>query len=241
MSESWRLTEKEREMRDNAASELPTLQLVDEACRTLAEVIAHTPVAAGKTDRTPADFQHHALWFMGVITFRAVRAAIQAIGAGYEDQAVGYQRLIDETHNRAQKVARDQSGEYARNWLDGKPAGSGAKLAGQEFWEFLSGPVHSNVRAVLDWLAISGADGNTKVVLGPERRPEVSNPMLVYIAGEARDIANLLALSRGLTLNLSELDDKISSAYAEYLPDAPPPSADQSAPSGGSAPVVPSE
>jgi len=127
---------------------------------------------------------------MAVIAFRAARAAIWVTSAGYEDQAIGYMRLIDELHNRAQKVRADPSGRYAREWIAGKSLGKGAKLAGQEMWEMLSGPVHANAKAVFDWLAIEQEDGSTKVVLGPERRPEVSNSNLTYIAGELRDMAS---------------------------------------------------
>src|SRR5205823_6554719 len=100
-------------------------------------------------------------------------AAMAVLSSGYEDQAIGYQRLVDELQNRARKVWEDKSGNYAREWLDGKTLGKGAKLAGQDFWEFLSAPVHGNVRAVLDWLAVSEDDGATHVVVGPERRPQV--------------------------------------------------------------------
>lgn len=119
--------------------------------------------------------------------------------SGYEDQAVGFQRLIDEVHNRAQKERDDKSGEYARRWLEGRGLGKGAKLAGQEFWELLSGPVHANGRAVFDWIAVTQPDGSAKIVIGSERRPEMANPTLVYMASDARDLTNLLAMEAGLT------------------------------------------
>lgn len=153
---------------------------------------------------------------MAVIAFRAARAAIWVSRVGYEDQAVAYVRLIDELHNRAQRVRADASGNYAPKWLAGR-LGKGAKLAGQEFWEMLSGPVHATARAVLDWLAISQDDGSTKVVLGPERRPEVANGTLVYIAGELRDIAAMLSAAAGMPLDgLAPLTAAVQSAQREH-------------------------
>jgi hypothetical protein len=112
---------------------------------------------------------------MAIIALRALRATMQALRTGYEDQEIGYQRLIDELHNRSQKLAEDESGEYARHWLQGRGLGKGAKLAGQEFWEFMSGPVHANARAVLDWIVISQENGSTQIVVDPKRRPDVAN------------------------------------------------------------------
>jgi hypothetical protein len=81
----------------------------------------------------------------------------------------------------------------------------------------LSGPVHANVRAVLDWLAISQDDASTKVVLGPERRPDVANATLVYIAGELRDIAAMLSGAAGLPLDrLGPVTAAIQSAQKEH-------------------------
>lgn len=97
---------------------------------------------------------------------------------------------------------------------------AGAKLTGQDFWELLSGPVHANVRAILDWLAISRDDGNHHVVVAPERRPEGGNATLVYMAGNARDIAVGLAAHCGLGIKVAELDKAILAGQdAYYSPD----------------------
>jgi len=134
---------------------------------------------------------------MAVQGFRALRVALLAITSGYDDQAMGQVRLIAELLARAHKVYGDKSGEYARQWLSGHVGGSSSKLLGQDFWELLSGPPHANAHAVLGWLAIPAEEGRTKVVLGPERRPTMSNPTLAIMSGEVRDIGYLLALASG--------------------------------------------
>lgn len=216
----WAIPNREAELLASAQQDLPVLELADDVTHLLVKVAQQINIDARDTDPRPAQLRLHALWFMAIIALRASRAAMHALSVGYEDQAVGYQRLIDELHNRTQKVRADASGEYARHWLAGRGLDKGAKLAGQDFWEFLSGPVHANARAVLDWLAISQEDGSTKIVLGPERRPEVANAALAYIAGEGRDIASMLALEAGVTLDLRDLDRRIHDAHAQYVPNA---------------------
>lgn len=181
MASDWPIPEMEEALRLTAEMDLPALALADNVSRLLAEVIQGISIDATEEDPSPKALRIHALWFMAIITLRALRAAMQALRTGYEDQAIGHQRLIDELHNRAQQLAKDESGGYARRWLEGRGLGKGAKLAGQDFWEFMSGPVHANARAVLDWIAISQADGSTQIVAGPERRPEVANPALVSL------------------------------------------------------------
>ena len=211
------LGDQERALVRAADAELPTLALAETASRVLADLIVKVPVAPSARARSSQETNHQAIWFMAVIAFRAARAAIWVTSAGYEDQAIGYMRLIDELHNRAQKVRADPSGRYAREWIAGKSLGKGAKLAGQEMWEMLSGPVHANAKAVFDWLAIEQEDGSTKVVLGPERRPEVSNSNLTYIAGELRDMAAVLSAAAGRqSEDLAELTVAIKAAQVEH-------------------------
>jgi hypothetical protein len=216
------LGDRERELDYTAPDDLTALAVADAASRKLANVIQRTPVQATAATCTAAQTSHQGLWFMAVIAFRAARAAISVLRVGYEDQAVVYVRLIDELHNRGQKIRQDQSGHYARQWLDGRSLGKGAKLAGQQFWEMLSGPAHANARAVLDWLAIPHEDGSTKVVLGPERRPDVANSTLIYVAGELRDITAMLLSAAGLPLDeLAPLTAAIQAGQIEHWgPDA---------------------
>jgi hypothetical protein len=194
------------------------LSVADDVSHLLAETIASVSINAAREDRTARELRVHALWFMAIIALRALRAAMQTLGSGYEDQSIGYQRLIDELHNRAQKVHGDSSGIYARDWLDGRNLGKGAKLAGQDFWEFLSGPVHANVRGVLDWIAVSQDDGSARIMVGPERRSDLANAALTYMASEGRDLANLLGIEAELKLDLATLDPVIRAAVAKWIP-----------------------
>jgi hypothetical protein len=90
---------------------------------------------------------------MAIIATPAVRACMTVISMGYEDQAVGYTRLITELVAASQKVVGDHSGEYASQWLKGRTA-TGSKLADQEFYKRVSGPLHASVDGILDWLNV---------------------------------------------------------------------------------------
>lgn len=219
-SSDWSIPKRERELRSSADTDLTVLAVADNASRLLAEVIEQINIPAARRDSGASEYRLHALWFMAIIALRAQRAAMQALRTGYEDQAVGYQRLVDELHNRAQKVRDDASGEYAREWLNGRSLGKGAKMAGRDLWDFLSGPVHANVRAVLDWIAISHSEGTTSVVVGPERRVGLANASLAYLAGEGRDIAVMLAVEGGISVDIDGLDAEIQDAHAVWIPDS---------------------
>src|ERR1035441_585507 len=217
--EAWIVPQRETELAEGADGEREALSLADEVSRLLAEIIQNVSIGATMDEPDADDLRRHALWFMAIITFRALRAAMHMFAIGYEDQAVGFHRLIDEIHNRAMKINDDDSGDQARAWLEGKNFGKGAKLAGQEFWEFLSGPVHANVAAVHDWLAVTQPDDTARVTVGPERRPEMANPALTFMSGEGRDIGYLLARRCELRLDLKTLDARIHAAQAAHIPE----------------------
>jgi hypothetical protein len=205
---------QEAELIKSAAADLEALSLVDRVTQLLAGVIQRIDIrGGGGQDRLTA------LWFMAIIAFRAMRAAMHVLSAGYEEQAIGFERLIDELFKRAQKVREDESGEYARQWLEGHGPGTPTKLVGQGLYETLSGPVHAAARGVFDWIAISREDGSTAVVVGPERRPESANATLSYMAGEGRDIAGMLAAEAGFEIDLRDLDRQIHELHDRYLPD----------------------
>jgi hypothetical protein len=217
--DTWIVPQREAEFAKRADGELEALSLADEVSRLLAEIIQSVTIDATKDERDTDEVRRHALWFMAIITFRALRAAMHMFAIGYEDQAIGFHRLIDEIHSRAMKISEDASGDQARAWLEGKNLGKGAKLAGQEFWEFLSGPVHANAAAVLDWLAVTQPDDTARVSVGPERRPDMANPALTFMSGEGRDIAHTLARRCGLRLDLEALDARIRAAQAAHIPE----------------------
>lgn len=218
MTDTRGIDKVEEDLRQRAAEDLPALEVARKAGDRLASIIDGTPVPPAAGDQSARERQHHAIWLMAIQAFRALRVAMNTIAIGYDDQAVGKVRLIFEVHARAEKTLNDQTGEYAREWLAGRSGGSGARLVGQQFWETLSGPPHATVRGTLDWTAISNEDGTTEVVLGPERRIQLSNSTLTSLAANIRDIAHMLEVVTGLSAGgLEQLDAEIDALGKIYL------------------------
>lgn len=205
-------------MMASAAEDLPTLDLAHKVSHTIGKVISQVKLPPG-SEPPP---RLHAVWFMAILCFRSLRAAMLVVSAGYEDQAAGYVRVIDELFNRARKVCADTSGEYARQWLADKGPGKPAKLTDKDFWEWTSAPSHGTVRAILDWLAISADDGSTGIVVGPERMNPRANATLTHLAYEAAVVGALLTAVAGIDTTWARVFARIERYMDEYLPDEEP-------------------
>jgi hypothetical protein len=209
--------DQEAEVMASAAQHLPTLDLVNGVSEALGNVIARVSLPAG--DEPPSRL--HALWFMAILCLRGIRAASWVVRAGYEDQALGYVRVVDELFNRAQKVWEDKSGEYARQWLADRGPGKPMKLTDKEFWDIASGPPHGTVRAIYDWLAISADDGSTRIMVGPELMPPRANATLAHLSYEAAAVGWRLSTEAELGgTNWAKLSAAIQSAMDEFVPDS---------------------
>lgn len=123
-SSPWSLPAQEASLSHTASIDLPMIAVADLASRLAFEVIGRTPVPPSRTEegRDVSNLQHRAIWFMAIIATRAVRACMAVISVGYEEQAVGYTRLVAELVTASQKVVDDHSGEYASQWLKGRTA-----------------------------------------------------------------------------------------------------------------------
>jgi hypothetical protein len=220
---TWPVPGREDRVRAGSWYTLPTIVLANDVGDLMTEVIKSVslpPIVDAQDESTdPERTRLIALYFMTIFGFRAIRAAIAVMSVGYTEQAVSHNRLLDELHNRAQKISEDKSGDLARQWLDGRWNPKGAKLAGRDLWDMMSAPAHAGVRGILDWIAVSQEDGTTGMVVGPEQRPEVANAMLAYMMGEGRDLAVMLAKANGKTLSLTALDARLAEAHDRFLPE----------------------
>jgi hypothetical protein len=211
------IAEREEALRTRALEELPELALADKTTRLLCDLIQRTPVDATKMNPTASELQHHALWLMAISGHRTLRAAMHVLSVGYEDQAAGYQRVIDELWSRAQKVRSDASGSYASRWVEGKPPGKAAKLTEQDVWEFWSKTQHADPDAVRNWVAVPQEDGSVKIILGPERRPDITRGTLTLMIVQVRDLAGMLAAQTGAAVpGLDALTAEIDEARQRH-------------------------
>jgi hypothetical protein len=199
--------------------ELPGYLAADGATEALLWVLERAGFEAHDGDgQPPASYwRAKALMYLGVLGVRATRAAMAVLSVGYEAESMTYKRTLMEVHSRVRLVAADQSGEYARQWLQGqagKPGKAVGSFSPDDFWAMLSHSSHADHRAVENFLAISQPDGTTQLLTRPERRAEVTNATLATFAGETRDIANVIAEEHELEIpRLAELDEAIAANF----------------------------
>jgi hypothetical protein len=223
-------------MRSSVWAELPAYHVANGASEALLWVIKRAGVEPVEDEKPPAGYwRAKALLYLGVIAVRTTRAAMAVIACGYEAETMGFKRTLMEVQSRGERVVNDESGEYARQWLQaraGKPARAVSGFAPDDLFEMLSHSSHADHRGVENFLAVSEPDGSTRLLTVPERRPEVSNATLIIFASETRDVAVLIANERGLTIpHLAELDAAISThpywsenQSDEEATESPPPS-----------------
>lgn len=90
----------------------------------------------------------------------------------------------------------------------------GAKLTEQDLWEFLSHPQHADPAAVLDWVAVTQEDGSARVLLGPERRPEIVRATTTVMLSQVRDLGGMLAAQTSSAVpDLDALTEQIRAAH----------------------------
>jgi hypothetical protein len=200
--------------------------LVDGATEALEYALARGGFDATDEDPPPASYwRAKALLYIAVIALRALRAAAWLIRVGYEPEALTFKRTLSEALSRARRVHDDQSGEYARQWLQGR-AGKPQKALldyPEGLWELLSHAAHVDHRAIENSLAVTDDEGNHRVVVAPERRPVLVNATLVTCAAEARDVAVVIGLEHGFEWPpwMATLTDELMAANERYLPDPP--------------------
>jgi hypothetical protein len=221
--DTWPISVDEDALRQTAETDLEGLAVADMATRVLALALQHAGFPAAPSDPPPpAYWRAKALLYIGTLALRTTRAAIAVVALGYGPEAMAYKRIVLELHTRALRVVNDHSGQYARQWLEGragKPSKAVSGHAPSDLWANLSFSSHADYRQVEQFLAVSRDDGSTHIVGGPERIPERDNATLAMFAGEARDIANLIAHEHGARLEGIETLDAAITALPPWQED----------------------
>ena len=212
--EPWAIPEEEERLRARAPKELPALAVADTATRLLAYVLQHAGFDAPHADPPPASYwRAKALLYIGALAFRVARTSLTLVAMGYTPEALGFKRTLIELHSRAQKIERDQTGEYARQWLEGragKPSKAVSEFTPRDLWSNLSYSAHADHRQVEQFFAVSHDDGSTSVVVAPERIVARDDGTLTLVASELRDIAVLIAKVHGARLTgIERIDAQI--------------------------------
>jgi len=180
----------------SAYDELPLLSLADDVTDALLAVLRQAAFDPPNEDPPSAAYcRHQALFYIGLLTLRALRCESLLIRSGYEPEALVFKRVLSEASGRAVKVAEDSSGEYARAWLRGEGGGAGKvlrQLPGNLAAGY-SSTAHVGYKAVEAFMATDG-EGQTSFMVQPRRHlPELSYENLCLSAADGLQVAALLA------------------------------------------------
>jgi hypothetical protein len=200
-------------LRSAVWAELPAYRLADGATDALVWTLDQVRVEGDREAPTP-DFQRkRALLYLGVIALRETRAILALTACGYEAETTPHTRTLMEALGRATSVENDPSGTYAKAWLKGRggsPSREFSKQEAEELWKLMSHSSHADARGVEYMYATADEEGATKLLMMPERRPDVSTAILSMAAGHVRDTAQIIATAFDITIpNLARLDAAI--------------------------------
>ncbi|CAA9540841.1 MAG: hypothetical protein AVDCRST_MAG91-3843 [uncultured Sphingomonadaceae bacterium] len=205
----------ERHRLEEAAQRLPALALAGRVTDRLAEVLtgAHIP------DPEPPDamyYRRSAILVMAVLGLRTARACMLVVAHGYWVESHGLKRRLSEAHARLQAIVDDETGQYARQWLEGPPPGEAKavhKYGDRDTWGLYSWGAHADARSVHSWLSEEHPRARHALRPLPEHHDSLSNALLVELASELRDIARALAVARSRTAD----EVRLNVAHIETL------------------------
>lgn len=158
--------------------------------------------------------QLYAQQIIGVRTFRAIRAAMAVLGAGYETETRALDRILVELIAHRETVQGDATGEEARLWLEGKrDRGIAAKVNAMQpadMYRNLCHDSHGDPRGA--WRLVHPETG--AIVIGPQRRPLAARASLLMYAGVACDQAGTIAaLAEFQLLGRDELAQRVRDGW----------------------------
>lgn len=224
----YRLDGAEAWLRATADQELGAFPIAESATQALALSIRGATIPPAADPPPPSYFMRSALLLLATMGLRTARAILVVVASGYEPEAHGLKRRLSEIHARAQAVVADDTGEHARQWLNGPPPSTPRKVAGKfgsmEIFDMYSVSEHADARGLHWWLMVpTEQEGQRGVLVQPHRRPRFSNAMLTEVAMECRDLIAVMEVVRdGKLVGLDELTCMIDEAIDEYY-DAEPP------------------
>jgi hypothetical protein len=185
----------ERRLVEKAGQDLWTSELVDSVVDVAAPILeasAWHRLPASSPPRTGDRFTASAA--LAAIALRVTRTIALTVRAGYGVDALGGVRRLFEAAGHAERVAEDESGQYAENWLSGRGQADRPRTAfgdpeHDRLWKLMSGQAHArfDVHAHLS----AQLDGGRLVhFVGPQRDAFWDNGLLWLTA---RQLTRVLA------------------------------------------------
>jgi hypothetical protein len=188
----------ERHLLDVAAMEIPTDDLLDAVVDVAAPIIAASAWDSVPPDAPPRTTERYtAAGALTAMALRATRTTALTVRAGYAPEALGDVRRLFEIAGHAQRVADDDSGQYAANWLDHRGRAVSARSAfgppdTDPMWALMSGQAHAQFD-VYARMSTAFDEGRLVHQVGPQRDPLWDSIWLWYAARQlVRVLAGLL-------------------------------------------------
>lgn len=220
---SERADRDEERLYRSAAKELWTSPLVDiavNACPAVFEqtIWSHLPAGQPESWRERATAANT----LASMAVRNTRVTARQIRSGYGAEAHAGMRRMQEIAGRAARVARDESGQYAAEWLAGrghskKPRKAfGGDRENDRAWELMSGMSHANFREFVGFTAELEANGMLVNQVGPSRHVFLDSANLYLLA------RHLVVVVASLHKVFSHIDDSVWLAEVQAIVDAEP-------------------
>jgi len=187
----------ERRLLESANDELWAGPLLDAMVAVAPEILGALSWH-GVPDDAPSGWESRmsAMLALGAIALRATRTVAIVVRAGYGAEGFGNLRRVVEAAGHAVKVAEDESGQYATNWLARRGNARsprrafGTEAEQRDVWNAMSGLVHANFADFANMSSEIDSDGRLLHRVGPRRVVAMDNATL-WLAG--RHLCRVLA------------------------------------------------
>lgn len=171
-----------------------------------------------------AEARRRALLGLATLGVRTSRALILLVRNGWDAEAHALKRRLTECRLRGQHVAKDQSGEAARQWLDGRGRKAN-KLAGDfdeaDPWALFSSGSHADARSLRltmippPWVDV-GTAGRAGTLM-PHRVAEHAHGLLLDTASDALALIDLVAEVFAAEVGITkDLGDRLLEARSQF-------------------------
>jgi hypothetical protein len=205
------------------------LELADDACALLLAVLVNVGKRTGSLTLDPETgdlsgdveaLQLLAQVYIGIRTFRVIRAARGILAFGYEREAPALDRILVELQAHRREIMEDESGKEALAWLRRERKHGISKRVGKnapdDLYANLSTDSHGDP-APVDRLR----DVDGMIELSPQRGIPTRASLVILYAGMARDQAVVVATAAGIKLEgVEDLDSRIKEAQTKLQADA---------------------
>jgi hypothetical protein len=207
----------------------PQLRLVEQAMLLLDDLMSSVEPPDGSPnpgeigmphpESRPERFMLYTQMMIGARALRVVQAARPALAAGYELEALVFDRILVELMTHRRQVLLDATGDEARQWLQ-SPRGRGigkriAKVAKGDLYDLQSRAAHGDSRLLEPLL---DAERNT-LTLAPARS-DLTRASLVLHASFLTDQIEIVAALAGLKHpDLAPMQEAVRVQWQKFRPD----------------------